>query len=220
MLNHKYTLKFGIQFFADGESEGGEGQGTHQEEQNEQEGTGTQSGKTFTQEEVNSMMRKEKESAKKALLRELGVEDAKTAKEGLAKYREILDKDKTAAEKAGEDLAAANKAKQDAEERAILAEAKVEVLSVGCKPECVDDVIVLALKKVSDDKDLKAVVKEMKKDSKYSSFFGESDSGSGDHGTGGGSGYRKNPAGDKKGSIGAKLGQQAGKTVANPYFKN
>lgn len=46
-------------------------------------------------------MKTEKESAKKALLKELGVEDAKSAKEGLAKYKEILDKDKSAAEKAG-----------------------------------------------------------------------------------------------------------------------
>ena len=186
-----------------------------------QEGTGNQSGKTFTQEDVNRLLKNEKESAKKALLKELGVEDAKSAKEGLAKYKEILDKDKTAAEKAGEDLAAETKAKQEAEKRALLAEAKVEVLSAGCKPEYLEDVITLALRKVSDDKDLAAVVKEMKEEPKYSAFFGESDSGSGDKGTGGGAGFKRKEGSDKNGGLGSRLGAQVvNNTAKNPYFNN
>ena len=186
-----------------------------------QEGTGNQSGKTFTQEDVNRLLKNEKESAKKALLKELGVEDAKSAKEGLAKYREILDKDKTAAEKAGEDLAAETKAKQEAEKRALLAEAKVEVLSAGCKPEYLEDVITLAMTTVSDAKDLAAVVKEMKEEPKYSAFFGESDSGSGDNGTGGGAGFKRKEGSDKKGGLGSRLGAQVvNNTAKNPYFNN
>lgn len=195
-------------------SEGGEGIENNQ-------GTGNQSGKTFTQEDVNRLLKAEKESAKKSLLKELGVEDAKSAKEGLAKYKEILDKDKTAAEKAGEDLAAETKAKQEAEKRALLAEAKVEVLSAGCKPEYLEDVITLAMTKVSDDKDLAAVVKEMKEGSKYSAFFGEFDDGSGDKGTGGGSGFKKKQEPDKKGGLGSRLGAQAtANNSKNPYFNN
>lgn len=194
-----------------GGSEGGEGG----------QGTGGQSGKTFTQEDVNRLLKNEKESAKKALLKELGVEDAKSAKEGLAKYKEILDKDKTAAEKTGENLAAETKAKQEAEKRALLAEAKVEVLSAGCKPDYLDDVITLAMTKVSDDKDLAAVVKEMKEGSRYSAFFGEFDGGSGDKGTGGGSGFKKKQEPDKKGGLGSRLGAQATTNNSkNPYFNN
>lgn len=185
------------------------------------QGTGGQSGKTFTQEDVNRLLKNEKESAKKALLKELGVEDAKSAKEGLAKYKEILDKDKTAAEKTGENLAAETKAKQEAEKRALLAEAKVEVLSAGCKPDYLDDVITLAMTKVSDDKDLAAVVKEMKEGSRYSAFFGEFDGGSGDKGTGGGSGFKKKQEPDKKGGLGSRLGAQATTNNSkNPYFNN
>lgn len=194
-----------------GGSEGGEGG----------QGTGGQSGKTFTQEEVNRLLKNEKESAKKALLKELGVEDAKSAKEGLAKYKEIRDKDKTAAEKTGENLAAETKAKQEAEKRALLAEAKIEVLSAGCKPDYLDDVITLAMTKVSDDKDLAAVVKEMKEGSRYSAFFGEFDGGSGDKGTGGGSGFKKKQEPDKKGGLGSRLGAQATTNNSkNPYFNN
>lgn len=218
----KNTLKgIGLQFFAEGSEggdpeggEGGAGGGTNKS-------TSNQSGKTFTQEDVNALLKKEKESAKKALLKELGVEDAKSAKDGLAKYKEILEKDKTETQKAQDTATAAEKAKQEAEKRAILAEAKVEVLSAGCKPEYLEDVITLALKKVSDDKDLSTVVKEMKEESKYSAFFGESDSGLGDKGTGGGAGFKRKEGSDKKGDLGSRLGAQAiNNTKKNPYFNN
>lgn len=221
----KDTLKgIGLQFFAEG-NEGGEGGEGGSEGSgggaggDNNKGTGNQSGKTFTQEDVNALLKKEKESAKKALLKELGVEDAKSAKEGLAKYKEILEKDKTETQKAQDTANAAEKAKQEAEKRAILAEAKVEVLSAGCKPEYLEDVITLALTRVSDNKDLAAVVKEMKADAKYGAFFGESGSGAGDHGTGGGSGYRKGGSG-KAGELGSRLGAQATNGTKNPYFNN
>lgn len=227
MLSKEYenTLKYiGLQFFAeDGEDNPGENsedKGNSKGGSNDG-GTGTKSGKTFTQEDVNALLKKEKESAKKALLKELGVEDAKSAKDGLTKYKEILDKDKTDAQKAQETADAETKARQEAEKRALLAEAKVEVLSAGCKPEYLNDVITLAMTKVTDDKDLATVVKEMKEDTKYSTFFGDSDSGSGDKGTGGGAGFRKKEDSNKKGSLGSRLGAQvAGNTVKNPYFNN
>ena len=217
----KNTLKgIGLQFFAEG-GEGDPSTGDNGSEGEGIKGTGNQSGKTFTQEDVNALLKKEKESAKKALLKELGVEDAKSAKEGLVKYKEILEKDKTDAQKAQDTATAAEKAKQEAENRALLAEAKVEVLSAGCKPEYLEDVITLALRKVSDDKDLSAVVKEMKGEPKYSTFFEESNSGSGDKGTGGGAGFKRKEGSDKKSGLGSRLGAQvANNTVKNPYFNN
>lgn len=216
------TLKhIGLQFFADGPEGDPDGNPEGNPEDNPGgKGTGSQSGKTFTQEDVNALLKKEKESAKKALLKELGVEDAKSAKEGLAKYKEILDKDKSDAQKAQDTAAAETKAKEAAEKRALLAEAKVEVLSAGCKPEYLEDVITLAMTKVSEDKDLATVVKEMKEDTKYSAFFGESDSGSGDKGTGGGAGFKRKEGSDKKDGLGARLGAQAVHSAKNPYFNN
>lgn len=184
-------------------------------------GTGGKAGKTFTQEEVNRLLKAEKESSKKSLLKELGVEEVKTAKEGLEKYKEILDKDKSETEKANELAAQAAKDKAEAVARAAEAEAKVELLVAGCKAEFLEDVIILALRRVSDDKDLATVVKEMKEETKYSTFFGGDDSGSGDRGTGGGSGYRKPGGDDKKGSFGAKLAESSANSVGkNPYFNN
>lgn len=220
----KNTLKgIGLQFFADGGEgdEGGSGGSEGGEGGEGNQGTGGKSGKTFTQEDVNRLLKAEKESAKKNLLKELGVEDAKSAKEGLAKYKEILEKDKTDTQKAQDTATQATKDKEAAEARALLAEAKVEVLSAGCKPEYLDDVITLALKRVTDDTTLADVVKEMKEDTKYAAFFGESDGGSGDKGTGGGSGFKKKQEPDKKGSLGSRLGKQVAQTNSkNPYFNN
>lgn len=220
MLTYENTLKtIGLQFFAEGGSDN-PNENHNENPKNDTPGGQNSSGKTFTQEEVNRLMKAEKESAKKALLKELGVDDAKTAKEGLAKYREILDKDKTDAERAKEGLAAETRAKGEAERRALLAEAKVEALSAGCNPVYLDDLITLASSRVTEDKDLAAVVKEMKEDQKYKTFFG-TDHESEDKGTGGGGGYRRKQGSDKKGSLGSRLGEQAAKSaVKNPYFNN
>lgn len=213
----------GLQFFAEKGGEGDQNKGDPDGSRDEDKGgTGGQSGKTFTQEEVNRLMKAEKESAKKALLKEIGVEDAKSAKEGLAEYKKILDKDKTEAQKAQESLGTETKARKEAEARAALAEAKVEVLSAGCKADYLEDVITLALSRVTNDKNLQVIVKEMKKDPKYATFFGEGGSGSYDRGTGGGSGYHRGGSGDKAGSLGARLGAQvtSSNSSKNPYFNN
>lgn len=222
MDEYKNTLKgIGLQFFAEEGgggtgSEGGAG-GTGGDNPGSQgagaEGTGGESGKTFTQSDVNAMLKREKEAAKKALLKELGMEDVKTAKEGLAKYKEILEKDKTDGQKATEALANSEKARKEAEAKVSLAEAKVEILSAGCNPDYLADVIILAMARVTDDKDIKTVVEDMKKDSKYASFFTPS----GDRGTGGGSGYQRQGGGGEPGALGKRLAGKA-KTTENPYF--
>lgn len=56
--------------------------------------------KTFTQDEVNGIVTKESKKAMEKALKDLGVEDFKTAKEGLEKFKELRDSQKTEAEKA------------------------------------------------------------------------------------------------------------------------
>lgn len=224
MDENKNTLKhIGLQFFAEKGgtenpgSDGGAGGSGGEDNPGTQgaggEGTGGESGKTFTQSDVNAMLKREKEAAKKALLKELGMEDVKSAKDGLAKYKEILEKDKTDGQKATEALSTSEQARKEAEAKAALAEAKVEILSAGCNPDYLEDVITLAMARVTEDKDVKAVVADMKKDAKYAAFFNPS----GDHGTGGGSGYQRQGGGGEPGALGKRL---AGKTQdqKNPYF--
>ena len=60
--------------------------------------------KTFTQEDVNNLVAKESKKAMEKLLRELGVEDMKSAKEGLKKFKEIQDAQKSDYDKALEKI--------------------------------------------------------------------------------------------------------------------
>ena len=59
---------------------------------------------TFTQEDVNNLVAKESKRAVEKLLKELGVEDVKSAKEGLKKFKEIQDAQKSDYDKALETI--------------------------------------------------------------------------------------------------------------------
>lgn len=54
----------------------------------------------FTQEDVNNIVAKETKRAVEKLLKDLGVEDVKSAKEGLSKFKEIQDAQKSDYDKA------------------------------------------------------------------------------------------------------------------------
>ena len=60
--------------------------------------------KTFTQEDVNNLVAKESKKAVEKLLKDLGVEDVKSAKEGLKKFKEIKDPQKSDYDKALETI--------------------------------------------------------------------------------------------------------------------
>ena len=51
-------------------------------------------GNNFTQKDVNNLVAKETKKAVEKLLKELGVEDVKSAKEGLSKFKEIQEAQK------------------------------------------------------------------------------------------------------------------------------
>ena len=57
------------------------------------------SGKTFTQDEVNGIVTKESRKAVEKVLKELGVENLSNAKDGLKQLKELQNKDKTDLEK-------------------------------------------------------------------------------------------------------------------------
>src|SRR5690606_7411798 len=63
-----------------------------------------QTEKTFTQADVNNIVAREVKKAQEKLLRELGIEDFKTAKEGLQKFHEWQESQKTEAQKQAERL--------------------------------------------------------------------------------------------------------------------
>lgn len=169
------------------------------DEQNKQ--TGTQAGnqpdagtqdknvKTFTQEDVNRMMAAEKEQGRKSILKELGVQDVASAKEGLQKYQEFLNSQKSELEKAQASEAKLQTEYASAIARANHAENCIAAMKLGANTESIDDLVALAMTKVSDTKNFETVLSEMKSNSVYSGFFQTS------VGTGSG-GMQGHPAGE------------------------
>lgn len=140
----------------------------------EQQVQGTQqvsTQKTFTQEDVNRMMAAEKEQGRKAILRELGVEDVTSAKEGLQKYQEFLNSQKTELQQAQEGKAKLESDYASAIARANHAEACIAALRAGANSESLDDLVTIASTKVSESKTFEAVISEMKSNSAYAGFF-------------------------------------------------
>ena len=200
----------------DGLETGAEGTGTGTENNNSDEqnkvDTQQKQEKTFTQEEVNRMMAREKKQGRNALLKELGFKDEKSAMSASKSYSAWLEAQKSDEQKKVEKETESQQALADAQFKVEEAEAKVEAMKLGCKPECVDDLIALALAKKTDDGDFKTIIGEFKK--KYPSMFSEqSDDESsaeknktkGQRGTGGNVSPKVKEKDDDKKSLGSRL---------------
>lgn len=148
----------------DGAGNGGAGSETNPTDGADGEGEGTETNpteeKTFTQEEVNRMIKDRVAREKKGQL----------SKEELKAYQDWKESQKTEAQKQSEALTNAENAKQDAEERANTLEAKVTCLSKGVLADSVDDVVILAKAMVSDDVTMDQAVDKVLE--KYPSFKG------------------------------------------------
>jgi len=186
------------------------------------------SGKTFTQEQVNKMMTREKNQGRSAALRELGI-DPKDSKM-LAMVKALIESQKTDEQKAVEKDAENQTKMNEAERRAQVAEAKAEAMMLGVKTQYVEDVVTLALAKMTEDSDLKTIIGEFK--TKYPVWFGESedddknekDKGKGkigQKGTGSSIKASKEDKGKEEKSLGARLAaQRRGTGKKSSYWGN
>ena len=186
------------------------------------------SGKTFTQEQVNKMMTREKNQGRNAALKELGI-DPKDSKM-VAMVKALIESQKTDEQKAAEKDAENQTKMNEAEQRAQVAEAKAEAMMLGVKTQYVDDVVTLALAKMTEDSDLKTIIGEFK--TKYPVWFGESedddkggkDKGKSKTGQKGTGSSVKNSDKEKKGEekgLGARLAaQRRGTGKKSSYWGN
>lgn len=130
---------------------------------------GGSAAKTFTQEQVNAMMAREKQQGVASVYNKLGIDPTDDA--AVRMFKAFIESQKTEADKQKEQNDAQQAKIVAAEERARIAEAKAEAMKLGAKSECVDDVVALALTKVTENTDVKSVIEEFK--SKYKFWFGE-----------------------------------------------
>lgn len=144
-----------------GTGTGGEGNSAGNEGDPEAgEGKGEED-KTFTQEELDKIVKERVARVKKD----------QPPKEELEAFKQWQESQKTEEEKKNEALNNAEKARVAAEERALLAETKVTCLSKGVASTSVDDVVILAKSMLNDDLSMEQAIDKVLE--KYPSFKGE-----------------------------------------------
>ena len=182
---------------------------------------GNKGGKLFTQKEVNRFTAREKEQGRNSVYKALGL-DPKD-KKAIEAVKSFVESQKTEEQKSAEREAENNTKLLELEQRAMLAEAKAEVMALGVKGQFVDDAVTLALAKVNDDNDLKTVISSFR--DKYPIWFkpSEEDKGSvGQRGTGSSvNNSKETNDGEHKNGLGARLAtQRRGKHKKSSYWGN
>lgn len=150
--------------------------GDNGENQNTVQNNGTQ---VSTQQNTNTQnnnsvdAEKIKNDAIAEYLKTLGVEDGDTLKGIVAKAKEEEEKNKTDLQKSNDTLTATTKQLAEEREARLIAEAKLSAISLGAKPEIVDDLVIIAKAKVTKDKDINAVIAEIKDSTNGKVYFAD-----------------------------------------------
>lgn len=139
--------------------QGTEGTQNQQTQQSAKQQT-TETQKQETEQKVD--VEKVKSEALSGFLKDLGVEDADALKGIVTKHKETEEANKTELQKKEDALTETTKELAREREGRILAEAKLSAVQLGAKPELVDDLVVVAKAKVTKDKDINAVIAEIK----------------------------------------------------------
>lgn len=146
--------------------------GTGTEEQKETKVEETQQKPNETkQEETKADIEKAKNDAVSELLKTLGVEDADALKGIVTKHKEDEEANKTELQKKDDALTETTKQLASEREGRIIAEAKLSAIQLGAKPELVDDLVIVAKSKVTKEKDINAVIAEIKDSTSGKVYF-------------------------------------------------
>lgn len=159
-----------LQFFgADLGSEGGADQQTKtdaeeakKDERKEGATDGEQSGeKFFTQEDVNNIATRESRKKQEAILKDLGIDNFEDAKEGMQKFKEWQDAQKTEAEKKDEALTKLEKSNLETKTENERLKAQLEAMKAGVVSESIEDVVILARNLVSEEVEMADAIKQV-----------------------------------------------------------
>ena len=164
--------------------------------------------KTFTQDDVNRMMTREKKQGANSVYNELGIKPGD--KKSIDAIKKFLESQKTDAQKEAEKINAENSALAEANHKLALAEAKAEAMQLGVQAQFVDDAVILALGKVEneDGTDIKTALGELK--TKYPVWFEnphgkDEKSSTGQRGTGSSVKSSQKDKGNDNKNLGARL---------------
>lgn len=117
--------------------------------------------KIFKQEDVNNIVAKEVKTNQERLLKELGIDDFENAKDGLKKFREWQEEQKTEKEKTEEKITALSDENTSYKKQNEDLKAEIEALKQGVRSESVNDVILLANNQVNDEVTIEEAIKNV-----------------------------------------------------------
>lgn len=127
--------------------------------------------KTFSQEEVNAIASKEVKKAQEKFLKSIGFEDFENAKDGIAKFKEYTESQKTEAQKQAEKLTGYETDINNYKNQIDSLNAQLSASKLGIKEESINDVVLLAKTLVNDETDLNTAMSKVLE--KYPHFKGE-----------------------------------------------
>lgn len=126
---------------------------------------------TCAQQNNNVDVEKVKGDAVAEYLKSLGVENSESLQAIVKKVKEDEEANKTDLQKKDDALTATTKELVTEREARVIAEAKLSAIQLGAKPELVDDLVIIAKAKVTKDKDINAVIAEMKDSTNGKIYF-------------------------------------------------
>lgn len=126
---------------------------------------------TSTQQNNNVDVEKVKGDAVAEYLKSLGVENSESLQAIVKKAKEDEEANKTDLQKKDDALTATTKELVTEREARVIAEAKLSAIQLGAKPELVDDLVIVAKAKVTKEKDINAVIAEMKDSTNGKIYF-------------------------------------------------
>lgn len=166
--------KMNLQIFAEGsQTEGAEGNEGSAEGMQKQENStvGNEEGKNEGQQNNTETFSKEE------YLKELGVEDEDSIREYIKNKKKEEEQNLTDLQKVQRTLDATTKELAVERKARMQAEAKLQAIKDGAKPELVDDLVAVAMTKATNNKSVEQVLAEMKKDVSRSFYYNNSSDG-------------------------------------------
>ena len=112
-----------------------------------------------------------KSDAMSEFLESIGVESEDVLKGIVTKHNETENANKTDLQKAQDALNKTTRELVSERNARMIAEAKVAAIQLGAKPELVDDLVTIAMAKVTKDKDINAVIADIKAGATSSVYF-------------------------------------------------
>lgn len=149
-------MPLNLQFFAEGGENEPDDKGTQQQQNKDDKG--------LDAEQIKS-------DAINDYLKSLGIESDDALKTIVNKHNDDIKKNRTDLENKDEELKQTTTELAKERSERIKAEAKVEAMILGAKPEMLEDLIVVAMNKVTKDKGVKEVLAEMKAGTNASNYF-------------------------------------------------